>query len=64
MRSDAKYTDLTGKNPNSRISPKAFNPADAMHPHWEQSGLPPNWQGLIRAFKSAVMLKVVRAKMH
>src|SRR5262245_26414188 len=35
-----------------------------MHPHCEQSGLPPNWQGVIRLSRSAVTLSVVRAKMH
>ncbi len=28
-------------------------PAEAMHPHCEQSGLPPNWQGEIGRLKSA-----------
>ena len=42
----------------------ALSPAEAMQPHCEQSGVPPNWQGVIRVFKSAVSESVVRAKMH
>jgi hypothetical protein len=41
-----------------------FNPAEAMQPHCEQSGLPPNWQGLILPSRSAVTENVVRAKIH
>jgi len=36
----------------------------AMQPHCEQSGSPPNWQGVTRVFKSAEMVVVVLAKMQ
>jgi hypothetical protein len=35
-----------------------------MQPHREQSGVPTNWQGVTRLFKSAAGECVVRAKMH
>jgi len=35
-----------------------------MQPHCEQSGVPPNWQGVTRLLRSAVSESVVRAKMH
>ena len=50
--------------PGSRYAPTAVSPADAMQPHCEQSGLPPNWQGVMRCSKSAEMQLVVCAKMH
>ena len=50
--------------PASRCAPTAFSPADAMQPHCEQSGLPPNWHGVMRCSKSAETQLVVRAKMH
>src|SRR3974390_2973393 len=36
----------------------------AAQPHCEQSGVPPNWQGVIRVFRSAEIESVVRAKMQ
>ncbi len=36
----------------------------AMQPHCEQSGVPPNWQGVILVFRSAENVSVVRAKMQ
>ena len=45
-------------------APTAFSPAEAMQPHCEQSGLPPNWQGVMRCSKSAEMHDVVCAKMQ
>ena len=35
-----------------------------MQPHCEQSGSPPNWQGVTRVFRSAEMVVVVLAKMQ
>ncbi len=35
-----------------------------MQPHWLQSGLPPNWHGVIALLKSADTHAVVCAKMH
>src|SRR3954453_22030668 len=37
---------------------------DAMHPHCEQSGSPPNWHGFTTVLKSAETIFVVRAKTH
>ena len=42
----------------------AAKPIEAMQPQREQSGSPPNWQGLIFDVKSAEMVVVVRAKMQ
>ena len=36
----------------------------AMQPHCEQSGVPPNWQGVIFVFRSAEKVSVVWAKMQ
>jgi hypothetical protein len=40
------------------------SPEDAMQPHSEHTGLPPNWHGVTRVFKSAETQTVLRAKMH
>src|SRR5207253_5288978 len=48
--------------PGSFIWVSEFRPADAMQPHCEQSGLPPNWQGLSWVLRSAVIDRVVLAK--
>ena len=45
-------------------SPTAAKAMEATHPHWLQSGWPPNWQGVMRVWSSAEMVSVVRAKMH
>src|ERR1700761_527969 len=37
---------------------------EAMQPHCWQSGLPPNWQGVILVERSAETVIVVRAKIH
>jgi len=37
----------TGMPPRSLCRATAPRPADAMQPHCEQSGLPPNWHGVI-----------------
>jgi hypothetical protein len=42
--------------------PTAASPIDAKQPHCEQSGLPPNWQGVILLFRSAEIVWVVCAK--
>lgn len=39
-------------------------PADAMQPHSEHTGRPPNWHGLTVVFMSAVKQVVTLAKMH
>ena len=39
----------------------AARPIDAMHPHDEQSGFPPNWHGVIFVSRSADNVWVVRA---
>src|SRR5215467_5463455 len=62
---DCSYSQPTRMpTPGSLILPIEFKPADAMQPHCEQSGLPPNWHGLTRLFRSAVIVRVVFAKMH
>ena len=35
-----------------------------MQPQLEQSGVPPNWHGVMRVSRFAEMHSVVRAKMH
>ena len=54
----------TRSPPGNRCRPTALNPADAMHPQFEQSGFPPNWHGAICRWKSAEMQVVVCAKMQ
>ena len=54
----------SGMKPASRYSPGEFKPTDAMHPHCDQSGLPPFWQGVIGALRSAEMQAIVCEKMH
>src|SRR6476646_12229560 len=44
--------------------PTAANPIDAIQPHREQSGVPPNWQGSTFVRKSADNERVVVAKIH
>src|SRR6266446_9481464 len=44
--------------------PIAASPAEAMHPHSEQTGRPPNWQGEIVVARSAEIQAVTCAKMH
>jgi len=39
---DTSYTVLNGMIPRTRYAPIDFIPAEAMHPHCEQSGSPPN----------------------
>src|SRR5262249_49401013 len=50
--------------PRSSWRPTAARAIEARHPQREQSGSPPNWQGLILVFRSAESGSVVRAKMH
>ena len=42
--------------------PTAASPADAMQPQLLQSGVPPNWHGVIFVVRSADIVVVVRAK--
>src|SRR5213594_3232968 len=56
--------DATGMNPNNWCRATAASPADAMQPHWLQSGAPPNWHGVIRVSKSADTHRVVLANTH
>ena len=42
----------------------AVIPADARHPHSEQTGWPPNWHGVMRVARSAERHSVLWAKMH
>ncbi len=50
--------------PTSLRCPTAASPIEAMQPHREQSGSPPNWQGSTRVLKSAESVHVVWAKMQ
>ncbi len=61
---DALKIAPTRRPPGSRCRPTAARPADAMQPHCEQSGMPPNWHGVILVEKSAETHSVVCAKMH
>ena len=45
--------------PGSLWRATASSPALAMQPHCAQSGVPPNWQGVIRRSRSADRLVVV-----
>jgi hypothetical protein len=61
---DALNTCRTRMPPGSRCRAIASRLADAMHPQLEQSGLPPNWHGVICRRRSADTHSVVRAKVH
>ncbi len=63
-RRDALKIVLTRTPRGSRCRPIALSPAEAAHPQLAQSGLPPNWQGLIRVRKSAEMQLVICEKTH
>src|SRR5437870_13720936 len=54
----------TGTSPASLYLPIAASPAEAMHPHSEQTGCPPNWQGEIVVARSDETQAVTWAKMH
>src|SRR5712671_3579847 len=54
----------TGTSPTNLCLPIAASPADAMHPHSEQTGRPPNWQGEIVVARSAEIQAVTCEKMH
>src|SRR4029077_6076737 len=64
MLTEPVKTVPPGTKPHSLWRPTAARPAEAMHPHCEQSGLPPNWHGVMRCSKSAEMHEGVCAKMH
>ena len=48
----------------NRWRPTAVRAADAMQPQLLQSGVPPNWQGVIGRCRSADTHCVTWAKMH
>src|SRR5690348_18511547 len=50
--------------PRISLCPTAARPIEAIQPHCEQSGFPPNWQGSTFLCKSADKASVVLAKMH
>src|SRR5260370_17839414 len=52
----------TGITPASLGAATAARPIEATHPHEAQSGVPPNWHGVISVFRSADTIFVVRAK--
>lgn len=52
------------RRPASRTLPIASSPAVAAQPQLEQSGLPPNWQGITALFKSDDRQCVTREKMQ
>src|SRR6185295_2777519 len=43
---DDSNTRPTGIPPGSWTRPMELRPAEAMQPHCEQSGFPPNWHGV------------------
>src|SRR5207253_9861058 len=59
---DPVKIDPTGMTPNTRYWAIAARPTEAVHPQLLQSGMPPNWHGVIFVVKSAEMLLVMRAK--
>ena len=50
--------------PPSFTPASACIPAEAIQPHSAQTGLPPNWHGLTRVFRSAERQVVSRAKVQ
>jgi hypothetical protein len=54
----------TGIKPAILLEATAARPMDAIQPQLEQSGFPPNWQGVIRVRGSAETVAVVSAKIH
>jgi hypothetical protein len=62
--SDALKIVASGMTPPNLWAATAANPIDAMHPHELQSGVPPNWHGMILVFRSADKVLVVCAKMQ
>ena len=54
----------TEMKPASLCAATEARPMEAMQPQEEQSGLPPNWQGVILVSRSAEMVWVVKAKTH
>ena len=51
----------TGRKPPSLWAAIEARPIEAMHPQDAQSGLPPNWQGVIFVCRSAESVCVVSA---
>ncbi len=54
----------TWTKPANLYFPIDARPAEAIQPHSEQTGRPPNWHGVMRVVRSAEMQVVVCAKMH
>lgn len=64
MAADIQKTCPAVTFPRIFRCPTAANPIDAMQPHREQSGVPPNWHGSTLVRRSADNERVVLAKMH
>ena len=52
------------ESPEFVMPATAARPADATQPQLAQSGVPPNWHGVMRVVRSAEIVVVVRAKTH
>src|SRR3984893_12745906 len=58
---DTFKIDPTRISPATRWRATGGRPAEARQPQLAQSGAPPNWRGVIRVFRSADTVVVVRA---
>ena len=63
-RREAEKTELICTKPPNLYFANDAKPAEAMQPHSEQTGRPPNWQGVIGVVKSEETHAVVWANMH
>src|SRR5579862_6572240 len=61
---EAAKSEPMETTPPTLYLPNAASPAEAKHPHSEQTGFPPNWHGEIGVVKSEETHWVVCAKMH
>jgi len=50
--------------PATLCEPTAASAIEAMHPHWLQSGSPPNWHGVMAVRRSAEMVCVTWEKIQ
>ena len=55
---------LDAQTAGQAVPPTAARAAEAMQPQRAQSGVPPNWHGVMRFSRSAETHSVVCAKMH